>query len=132
MEMIGSNDSSETTLTMNYKLQYLNDDGSFNLHNDQDSIVFKSQITGQPTGISVSELESTSTEGKFKFTLTRQADSSAKKYKMTTNLRDAGLPWLQYDWDGDSNFDDDPFADAAFGNNNGETKSIYIKQKISE
>ena len=56
---------------------------------------------------------------------------------MTTNLNDADLLWLQYDWEPDNdndgkNFDDNPFANATFDTNSGEAKSIYIQQIIRQ
>jgi len=135
--MRGVNSTSQTELLMNYELQYLNDNGIFVLHDDQNSIVHNNDISGDPTGISVSNSRSTSTAGEFVFTLTRPADSTTKTYTMTTNLNDADLLWLQYDWEPDNdndgkNFDDNPFANATFDNNSGEAKSIYIQQIIRQ
>ena len=137
MTMRGVNSTSQTELLMNYELQYLNDNGIFVLHDDQNSIVHNNDISGDPTGISVSNSRSTSTAGEFVFTLTRPADSTTKTYTMTTNLNDADLIWLQYDWEPDNdndgkNFDDNPFANATFDNNSGEAKKVYIQQIIRQ
>ncbi len=137
MTMRGVNSTSQTELLMNYELQYLNDNGIFVLHDDQNSIVHNNDISGDPTGISVSNSRSTSTAGEFVFTLTRPADSTTKTYTMTTNLNDADLLWLQYDWEPDNdndgkNFDDNPFANATFDNNSGEAKKVYIQQIIRQ
>ncbi|MBT8445860.1 MAG: hypothetical protein KJO38_01850, partial [Gammaproteobacteria bacterium] len=40
----------------------------------------------------------------------------------------AGVPWLQYDWDGDGAFDDDPTARGAFGLYSGPRSRIYQRE----
>ncbi len=45
-----------------------------------------------------------------------------------TLLGGAGLPWLQYDWDSDGSYSDDPRARVTFGIFDGEPAQIYIEQ----
>jgi hypothetical protein len=52
-------------------------------------------------------------------------------YSITTNVRDvldSGEPWLQYDWENDGNFDDNPIGTATFGIYSGNKNQIYSSQ----
>jgi hypothetical protein len=44
------------------------------------------------------------------------------------DLNSAAHLWLRFDWDGDGVFDNDPFAQAAFGIFDGNPVQIYIQQ----
>jgi serine acetyltransferase len=131
MQMYDANGLELSPLVMNYRLEYF-DSNHWVLHDDQNSYVAIEDITSDRAGTSASSMSPSSPLGKFGITLLPPGEGNGGAYKITTNLLKSGLPWLQYDWDYDSHFDDNPDGTATFGQYSGGAKSIYIQQIIRQ
>ncbi|MCK4709156.1 MAG: hypothetical protein KAU21_11115, partial [Gammaproteobacteria bacterium] len=72
----------------------------------------------------------TSTSGRLNIdiTLSPAGAGNTGDVDITPGLTLSAEPWLQYDWDGDGNYDNDPTARATFGIYSGDSKQIYFRQ----
>jgi hypothetical protein len=131
MRMYNANGSELSPLVMDYRLEYF-DSNHWVLHDDKDSLISTEHVTGSssssPVVISTQRIDATSPLGKFEITLSPPGEGNSGAYIITTNLISAGLPWLQYDWDNDNNYDDNPSSTADFGKYKGNSANILILQ----
>ncbi len=116
-------------LIMNYHIEFYDIVGVTPLwirHDDADTSVLVGDISALPGNTAAIAINPTTPLGKFEITL------SAPGIEVTetiTNLIDtSGEAWLQWDWDQDGLFDNNPWALASFGIFDGDPVQIYIQQ----
>jgi serine acetyltransferase len=130
MRMYNANGSELSTLVMDYRLEYF--DSNWVLHDDQDSLISAEHVTGSssssPVVISAQRIDADTPLGKFQITLSPPGEGNTGAYRVTTNLISSGLPWLQYDWDDDDNYDDNPRSTADYGKYKGNPAKVLILQ----
>ena len=117
-------------LIMNYHLEYFDVIGTtpfWTRHDDADTtIVAPGDINAVPGNTAATAINPSLVPGKFEITLSAPL---VEVVETITNLVDgSGESWLQYDWDGDGQFDDNPAALATFGIYDGDPVQIYIQQ----
>jgi len=116
-------------LIMNYHLEYYDVIGAspfWTRHDDADTTVVPGDIDAVPGNTAATAINPTLLPGKFDITLSAPL---VEVVETITNQIDAsGEPWLQYDWDGDGLFDNNPSALATFGIYDGDPVQIYIQQ----
>jgi len=118
-----------TDLIMNFHLEYFDVIGAspfWTRHDDADTTVVPGDIIAVPGNTAATATNPTLLPGKFDITLSAPL---VEVVETITNQVDAsGEPWLQYDWDGDGLFDNNPSALATFGIYDGDPVQIYIQQ----
>jgi hypothetical protein len=119
-----------TDLIMNYHFEYYDVIGItpfWTRHDDADTtIVAPGDINAVPGNTAATTINPSLLPGKHEITLSAPL---VEVVETITNLVDSsGEPWLQYDWDGDGLFDNNPSALATFGIFNGDPVQIYIQQ----
>jgi len=117
-------------LIMNYHLEYYDVIGMtpfWTRHDDADTtIVAPGDINAVPGNTAATAINPSLVPGKFEITLSAPL---VEVVETITNLVDgSGEPWLQYDWDSDGLFDNNPSALATFGIFDGDPVQIYIQQ----
>ena len=117
-------------LIMNYHLEYYDVIGItpfWTRHDDADTtIVAPGDINAVPGNTTATAINPALLPGKHEITLS--ATSIVGVETITALVDSSGEPWLQYDWDQDGQFDDNPFALATFGIFEGDPVQIYIQQ----
>lgn len=116
-------------LIMNYHIEFFDLIGAtpfWTRHHDVDTTTMLGDINAVPGNTAATSINPTFPLGKFEITL------SAPGIEVTetiTNLVDtSGEPWLQFDWDQDGLYDNNPSALATFGIFEGDPVQIYIQQ----
>jgi MSHA biogenesis protein MshQ len=127
MRMYPTHGSEIEPLEMAYRLEYFNSP-DWLLHEDKNSTIITDDISSEPTGISANSIEQAMLEGKFYITLSPPGEGNDGAYTITTDVLGSGEPWLQYDWEGDGNFDDNPRSTATFGIYKGDSHQIFSRQ----
>jgi predicted acyltransferase (DUF342 family) len=127
MRMDSAHGSELKLLEMAYRLEYF-DSPDWLLHDDENSTITADDISSDPTGISATSIKQTTPEGKFYITLSPPGLENNGPYKITTDVLGSEEPWLQYDWENDDNFDDNPRSTATFGIYKGNSHQIFSRQ----
>jgi hypothetical protein len=127
MRMYSAHGSEIEPLEMAYRLEYF-DSPDWLLHDDKNSTITTGDISSNPTGISATSIKQTTPEGKFYITLSPPGLGNDGAYSITTDVLGSGEHWLQYDWDNDENFDDNPSGTATFGIHIGHSHQIFSSQ----
>jgi MSHA biogenesis protein MshQ len=117
-------------LIMNYHFEYYDEIGAtpfWTRHDDVDTtIVAPGDINAAPGNTAATAINPSLLPGKYEITLSAPL---IEVVETITNLVDSsGEPWLQYDWDEDGLFDNNPSALATFGIFGGDPVQIYIQQ----
>ncbi len=92
---------------------------------DSDLIIVQSLSGGSST---VSIVSTTASSGIFNINLSAPGAGNVGDIDITADLAASGEDWLQFDWDGDGNDDNNPAAKATFGIYSGNSKQIYMRQ----
>jgi predicted acyltransferase (DUF342 family) len=127
MRMDSEHGSEIEPLEMAYQLEYF-DSPDWLLHDDKNSTITTGDISSNPTGISATSIKRTTPEGKFYITLSPPGLGNDGAYTITTDVLGSEEPWLQYDWENDDNFDDNPRSTATFGIYKGNSHQIFSRQ----
>ena len=127
MRMDSAHGSEIEPLEMVYRLEYFDSPGWL-LHDDKNSTITTGDISSDPTRISVTSIKRTTPEGKFYITLSPPGLGNDGAYSITTDVLGSEEPWLQYDWENDDNFDDNPSGTATFGIYKGNSHQIFSRQ----
>ena len=127
MRMDSAHGSEIEPLEMVYRLEYFDSPGWL-LHDDKNSTITTGDISSNPTGISATSIKRTTPEGKFYITLSPPGLGNDGAYSITTDVLGSEEPWLQYDWENDDNFDDNPSGTATFGIYKGNSHQIFSSQ----
>jgi MSHA biogenesis protein MshQ len=80
------------------------------------------------TGTSTATLTGTAVAGQFGLLLSAPGSGKTGEINLQLNMGTAGLPWLQYDWNGDGSGNDDPTARATFGTFQGPKRVIFKRE----
>ena len=111
-----------------------NDDDSCTTFNDADLLIIADNLTS-PGASTPSVTSSPAVQGELGATLSAPGlDSMGNSITGTIDLSGflGGVvisnPWLRYNWDNGTEFDDDPGATATFGIYKGNDVNIYIQQ----
>jgi MSHA biogenesis protein MshQ len=117
-------------LIMNYHIEYYDEIGAtpfWTRHDDADTtIVAPGDISAVPGNTAATAINLSLLPGKYEITLSAPL---IEVVETVTNLVDSSAePWLQYDWDEDGLFDNNPSALATFGIYGGDPVQIYIQQ----
>jgi MSHA biogenesis protein MshQ len=117
-------------LIMNYHLEYYDVIGTTSFwtrHDDADTtIVAPGDINAVPGNTAATAINPSLLPGKFEITLSAPLIEVVET--ITNQVDGSGEPWLQYDWDGDGLYDNNPSALATFGIFDGNPVQIYIQQ----
>ena len=137
--LMNAHGSELSDLRVGMYVEYLDAISGFYILNedDEDSIIntvnlsIDNNLSSGSTTIEV--INPVSDLGDYGVNLTAPGAGADGYIDITPNLSDTGtnpasLPWLQYDWDGDGNHDDNPTGRATFGIYEGNPVNIYIQQ----
>ena len=80
------------------------------------------------TGTSTATFTGTAVAGQFSLLLSAPGGGKTGEINLQLNMGTAGLPWLQYDWNGDGTRTDDPTARATFGTFQGPKRVIFKRE----
>jgi MSHA biogenesis protein MshQ len=80
------------------------------------------------TGTSTATFTGTAVAGQFGLVLSAPGAGKTGEVSLQFILGAAGLPWLQYDWNGDGTRTDDPAARATFGTFEGPKRVIFKRE----
>ena len=90
------------------------------------NLVVSSALSGGSSSVTV--VTSPASGGILNIGLTAPGAGNHGDITITANLTAAAQKWLQFDWNGDGHYDNDPSAKATFGIYSGDSKQIYIRQ----
>jgi len=116
-------------LIMNYHLEYFDVIGIspfWTRHDDADTTVMLGDIDAVPGNTAATAINLSLLPGKFEITLSAPLIEVVET--ITNEVDSSGETWLQYDWDGDGLFDNNPSALATFGIFDGDPVQIYYQQ----
>jgi MSHA biogenesis protein MshQ len=117
-------------LVMNYHIEYYDVIGItpfWTRHDDADTtIVAPGDISAVPGNTAATAINPGLLPGKHEITLSASLVEVVET--ITSEVDSSGEHWLQYDWDEDGQFDDNPSALATFGIYEGDPVQIYIQQ----
>ena len=122
-------------LTMPMRTQYFDgnnfiiniDDGCTTVdHNVVNELGVTPVLSGGSSTVTV--VSTTATAGILDVSLTAPGADNTGYIDVVPNLTISGEPWLQFDWDGDGNHDNNPTGRASFGIYSGDSRQIYYRQ----
>jgi MSHA biogenesis protein MshQ len=116
-------------LIMPMKVEYFN--GANFIINDADSCTTIASTDLAPDsalGSPLSLVNPSAASGVLNIRMTAPGAGNTGETNVLTNLLTSNDQWLQFDWDGDTNHDNNPTAKATFGIYSGNSRQIYYRQ----